>query len=119
MTAYVVAGATGHVGRVVADLLGAKGAFVMIPPDPKAPDLRAPQPSRVRFRGRDRGRKGAPCCLFLSSANAQYSEGTGPVAGLLLADDALHKGRERVLNVASLIIPAHGAIFRPGKVTPR
>jgi glyoxylase-like metal-dependent hydrolase (beta-lactamase superfamily II) len=32
---------------------------------------------------------------------------------------ALHAGRERVLRLASLIVPAHGAPFAPGPDTPR
>jgi glyoxylase-like metal-dependent hydrolase (beta-lactamase superfamily II) len=32
---------------------------------------------------------------------------------------ALHAGRERVLQVASLIVPGHGAPFAPGPGTPR
>ena len=33
--------------------------------------------------------------------------------------DALHSGRERVLEVASLIVPGHGSPFPPGPETPR
>jgi glyoxylase-like metal-dependent hydrolase (beta-lactamase superfamily II) len=32
---------------------------------------------------------------------------------------ALHDGRERVLQVADLIVPGHGAMFRPTDATPR
>lgn len=32
---------------------------------------------------------------------------------------ALHKGRRRVLEVASLIVPGHGPPFAPGRTTPR
>ena len=32
---------------------------------------------------------------------------------------ALHRNRERVLRVATLIVPGHGAPFTPGETTPR
>jgi len=32
--------------------------------------------------------------------------------------DALHRNRERVLQVATLIVPGHGAPFEPGESTP-
>ncbi len=37
------------------------------------------------------------------------------------ADDprALHESRERILKVAEVIVPGHGAMFRPGATTPR
>lgn len=33
--------------------------------------------------------------------------------------EALHRGRERVLEVSSLIVPGHGAAFVPDPTTPR
>jgi glyoxylase-like metal-dependent hydrolase (beta-lactamase superfamily II) len=33
--------------------------------------------------------------------------------------EALHRGRSRVLEVASLIVPGHGPAFTPGHATPR
>jgi glyoxylase-like metal-dependent hydrolase (beta-lactamase superfamily II) len=37
------------------------------------------------------------------------------------ADDprALHESRERILEAAAVIVPGHGAMFRPGPTTPR
>jgi glyoxylase-like metal-dependent hydrolase (beta-lactamase superfamily II) len=32
---------------------------------------------------------------------------------------ALHGSRERILGVADVIVPGHGAMFRPGPATPR
>jgi hypothetical protein len=32
---------------------------------------------------------------------------------------AIHANRERVLRVAALIVPGHGAPFTPGETTPR
>ena len=45
---------------------------------------------------------------------------TGPAEDPFATDvAALHAGRERVLAVADLIVPGHGAPFRPGPKTPR
>lgn len=45
---------------------------------------------------------------------------TGPPEDPYALDpDALHAGRRRVLQAASLIVPGHGAPFRPGPDTPR
>ncbi len=32
---------------------------------------------------------------------------------------ALHVSRERLLAVATVIVPGHGGVFRPGDSTPR
>jgi uncharacterized protein YbjT (DUF2867 family) len=119
VSAYVVVGATGNVGRIVARLLadighvvrpigrsfgisldnpsaiagafaGAAGAYLMIPPDPKAPDFRARQNLFGRHLAAAIQASGVPRVVFLSSANAQYSEGTGPVAGLLDVEEQLN-----------------------------
>ena len=33
--------------------------------------------------------------------------------------DALHKSRQRVLDLADVVVPGHGASFRPNQTTPR
>jgi len=44
----------------------------------------------------------------------------GPADDPLATDnDALHRNRERVLQVATLIVPGHGAPFKPDESTPR
>lgn len=44
----------------------------------------------------------------------------GPADDPLATDnDALHRNRERVLRVAALIVPGHGAPFTPVESTPR
>ena len=44
----------------------------------------------------------------------------GPAEDPLASDlVALHRNRERVLQVATLIVPGHGAPFTPGASTPR
>ena len=47
-------------------------------------------------------------------------EKTGPAVDPFATDiEALHEGRERVLKIASLIVPGHDAEFEPGPETPR
>ena len=44
----------------------------------------------------------------------------GPATDPLADDmDAIHRNRERVLQVATLIVPGHGAPFTPDESTPR
>lgn len=44
----------------------------------------------------------------------------GPADDPLAADmQAIHANRERVLQIATLIVPGHGAPFTPGETTPR
>jgi glyoxylase-like metal-dependent hydrolase (beta-lactamase superfamily II) len=44
----------------------------------------------------------------------------GPPEDPLAVDpEALHRGRRRVLEVASLVLPGHGHAFAPGQTTPR
>jgi glyoxylase-like metal-dependent hydrolase (beta-lactamase superfamily II) len=44
----------------------------------------------------------------------------GPADDPLAADmQAIHTNRERVLQIATLIVPGHGAPFTPGETTPR
>ncbi|HEX6554482.1 MAG TPA: MBL fold metallo-hydrolase [Ktedonobacteraceae bacterium] len=44
----------------------------------------------------------------------------GPADDPLAADmQAIHINRERVLQIATLIVPGHGAPFTPGETTPR
>jgi glyoxylase-like metal-dependent hydrolase (beta-lactamase superfamily II) len=44
----------------------------------------------------------------------------GPADDPLGSDaSALHVSRERLLAVATVIVPGHGGVFRPGAGTPR
>jgi glyoxylase-like metal-dependent hydrolase (beta-lactamase superfamily II) len=46
--------------------------------------------------------------------------GDGPAEDPHAADpEALHRGRARVLDMASLVVPGHGAAFAPDENTPR
>jgi glyoxylase-like metal-dependent hydrolase (beta-lactamase superfamily II) len=47
-----------------------------------------------------------------------FAEGP-PDDPLATDNDALHRNRERVLRVATLIVPGHGAPFAPDESTPR
>jgi uncharacterized protein YbjT (DUF2867 family) len=108
---FVVTGATGNVGKVVAEQLRAQGhqvravarsagvslddlpalikafsgadaAFLVIPPEINAPDLRQRQNeigvNLAEAVKQTRVRR----VVFLSSVNAQYPHGTGPILGL-------------------------------------
>src|SRR5438067_2245581 len=45
---------------------------------------------------------------------------TGPAEDPLASDpSALHRNRARVLEIAQLIVPGHGAAFKPSAETPR
>ncbi len=45
---------------------------------------------------------------------------TGPAEDPLASDpSALHRNRARVLEIAGLIVPGHGALFKPSAETPR
>ncbi len=45
---------------------------------------------------------------------------TGPEEDPFATDPAaLHANRLRVLQIATLIVPGHGALFTPGETTPR
>ena len=124
---FVVTGATGNVGRVVADQLnaqghevrrvsrrlgvdldnalaldqafsGAEGAFLVVPPEPTAADLRRRQ-NEVGMKLADAVRKaGIRRVVFLSSANAQYDAHTGPILGLHDMEERLNK-----LDIAELV----------------
>jgi uncharacterized protein YbjT (DUF2867 family) len=124
---YVVTGATGHVGRVVAEKLkvqghevrpvsrstgvdlddavalnrafsGADGAFLMLAPEVKAADLRRRQVEVGVKLASAVKRAGTRRIVFLSAGNAQYEKGTGPILGL-------HDMEERLnaLGIAELV----------------
>ncbi len=48
-----------------------------------------------------------------------WSDGGPPEDPLASDPAALHRGRARVLEIAGLIVPGHGAAFRPSPETPR
>jgi uncharacterized protein YbjT (DUF2867 family) len=132
MSIFVVAGATGHVGSVVArDLLaaghkvraivrnvdkakalasqgaellagelsqvgfltramrGADGAFLLLPPAPAAPDVRALQDRMTEAQTTAVTESGIHHVVLLSSWGAEKPAGTGPIVGLHVLEEAL------------------------------
>ena len=108
---YAVTGATGHVGKFVVEELqrqghqvrriarsagvdihdgpvlarafeGADGAFLMVPPEYKAADLRAWQNAAGARLFEAVKAAGVSRVVFLSNVNAGYEEGTGIILGL-------------------------------------
>lgn len=70
---------------------GARGAYLLIPPDYAATDFRAHQ-DRVTAALVDAiGKSRLPRVVFLSSVGAQHSAGNGPIAGLHRAERAFAK----------------------------
>jgi uncharacterized protein YbjT (DUF2867 family) len=108
---YAITGATGHVGKVVVEKLrgqghhvrpiarsagvdindapalarafeGSDGAFLMIPPEYKAADLRAWQNDVGAKLSQAVERAKVRRLIFLSNINAGYEEGTGIILGV-------------------------------------
>ncbi len=124
---YAVAGATGHIGKAIVDklkaqghsvrpisrkdgvslddtaaltraLTGADAAFLMIPPDIKAQDLRKRQNELAQHLADAIKGSKIKRVVFLSSVTAHLKEGTGPVLGLHDAEERLNG-----LGVAELV----------------
>jgi len=134
MSIFVVAGANGHVGSVVArELLaaghkvraivrdvdkakalagqgaelipgelsdaglltramrGADGAFLLLPPAPAAPDVRALQDRMTNAQATAVTESGIRHVVVLSSWGAEKPAGTGPIVGLHVLEEALKK----------------------------
>lgn len=74
---------------------GAEGAYVLVPPDLKEPDplghyARVGEAIAAAARA-----TGLPKLVFLSSEGAHVPDGTGPIAGLHLAEQALADAAEK------------------------
>jgi uncharacterized protein YbjT (DUF2867 family) len=124
---FVVTGATGNVGKVVAEQLRAQGhqvravarsagvslddlpalikafsgadaAFLVIPPEINAPDLRKRQNAIGVNLAEAVKQTRVQRVVFLSSVNAQYPEGTGPILGLHDMEERLNE-----LNIPELV----------------
>jgi uncharacterized protein YbjT (DUF2867 family) len=134
MSIFVVAGANGHVGSVVArELLaaghkvraivrdvdkakalasqgaeplageltdagsltramrGADGVFLLLPPVPAAPDVRAVQDRMIHSQTTAVTESGIRHVVLLSSWGAEKPAGTGPIVGLHVFEEALKK----------------------------
>jgi uncharacterized protein YbjT (DUF2867 family) len=70
------------VGKLTRAFLGADAAFLMIPPDLKAPDPRKRADELGAKLGEAVKAAGVRRVVFLSSLNAHLKEGTGPILGL-------------------------------------
>src|SRR6266576_2048762 len=103
---YVILGATGNTGSVVArELLdrdalsrafaGAQGVYVLIPPDMTSPDFRAYQDRVTESIAKALEKGGVTHAVTLSSVGADKPDKTGPVAGL-------HKMELRLAQVRGL-----------------
>ncbi len=73
---------------LAAALAGAEGAYLLVPPNMGAPDFRGYQERTVASIRWALERSGVPHVVFLSSVGAQHLAGTGPIAGLHLAEEA-------------------------------
>jgi uncharacterized protein YbjT (DUF2867 family) len=134
MSIFVVAGANGHVGSVIArELLaaghkvraivrdvakakalvgaeliagelsdasfltramrGADGVFLLLPPAPAAPDVRALQDLMIGAQATAVTESGIRHVVLLSSWGAEHPAGTGPIVGLHFLEAALKKTR--------------------------
>lgn len=68
---------------------GAAGAFLLVPPNMAAPDVRAAQQVVVASIDEAVRASGVPHVVLLSSWGADLPAGTGPIVGLHLAENAL------------------------------
>lgn len=70
---------------------GAKGAYVLVPPNYAAPDFRAYQHATADTIAAAAEQAKLPHLVLLSSVGAQHPAGTGPIAGLNYAENLLRK----------------------------
>ena len=70
-------------------LRGAEGAYLLVPPNFAAPDLRAFQDRVSHSFATAVAASGIPHVVLLSSIGAQHEAGTGPIAGLHLTERLL------------------------------
>lgn len=70
---------------------GAKGAYVLIPPDFRTTDFRAHQDRVTAALAGAIAKSGLPHAVLLSSFGAQHASGNGPVAGVHRAEAAFAK----------------------------
>lgn len=76
-------------GALAKAFQGATGAYVLVPPNPKAPDFRAYQHGVIAALAEAVAAAKVPHVALLSSVGAQHAEGTGPIAALHRAEAAL------------------------------
>lgn len=79
----------GDATALAAALRGAKGAYLLVPPNMAAPDFRAYQKATGEALVAAVKQSGIPHVVLLSSVGAQHPAGTGPIAGLHPVEKAL------------------------------
>lgn len=72
-------------------LAGAKGAYVLVPPNMAAPDFRAFQRATADAIAAAVRTAAVPHVVLLSSVGAQHPAGTGPIVGLHYAEQRLRE----------------------------
>ena len=72
-------------------LAGASGAYLLVPPNPTAPDLAAEQDRVIASLVEAVTTSKLPHVVFLSSVNAHVLSGNGPIAGVARAERAFAK----------------------------
>jgi uncharacterized protein YbjT (DUF2867 family) len=153
---YLIAGATGHTGRVVADTLqakgerirvlvrdadkgapwkgrgaevavasiddqaaltrafsGAKGAYVLLPPNPITTDFMAYSAKIIDAIGPAAVKAGLPQLVLLSSVGAHLPKGTGPIAALYNAERSFE-----TLGIGTTFVRASYFLENYGGVLP-
>jgi uncharacterized protein YbjT (DUF2867 family) len=91
--AELLAGEIGDVGFLTKALRGADGAFLLLPPTPAAPDVRALQDRTSQAQATAVAESGVRHVVLLSSWGAEKAAGTGPIVGLHVFEEALKKTR--------------------------
>lgn len=101
LAAFVAKGAEAFVGDVtdkgamIKAFTGAQAAYLMIPPDPSAPDFHAYQNLVQEALATAIEKNGIKYAVLLSSVGADKAEKTGPIAGL-------HRFEERLNHISDL-----------------
>lgn len=92
----------GDANALTEALRGAKGAYLLVPPNMAAPDFRAYQRATGEAIVEAVRRSAVPHVVLLSSVGAQHPSGTGPIAGL----HPVEKGLAALPNTASTFVRA-------------
>jgi len=80
-------------------LRGAKGAYLLLPPQMQSDDARTTNAKRTAGYVQAIDASGIPNVVFLSSIGAQHANGTGPITSLHDGEAALKKSRATVTVV--------------------
>lgn len=89
----------GDATALAAALRGAKGAYLLVPPNMAAPDFRAYQKATGEALVAAVKQSGVPHVVLLSSVGAQHPSGTGPIAGLHPIEQALRAQSTTAVSV--------------------